>query len=568
MRLKLSSSLSDSEIPGHIYWVILSRLVTFGFLFAASILFLSDNDVLYKVMIVYGILAIGFLVYLFFTKSRLNDTLFKLIIAVQLIFEFAIESILINHAGGNFSPLIVLYLLSIVSATLAYGLLGTMLAATVAGFFYAAPIVFDFSRYFPGILEANQLTRMGFSSDEVFYTVFLHLCIFYLIAFISGYVAENQIKVSRQLRKIKLETDEILENMSSGMVSVDSSGKLNHFNKAAGDILGINHKLAKGASYKSVFLNKYPELYYKIELAITTGYTESRGEIEITVNGERLPLGISTSVLRGDDNEIRGVTAVFQNLAEVKLMEKRLRDADRMATIGKLSAGIAHEIRNPLASISGSVEVLKSSLELSDDQDKKLLELIIKESSRLNEILTEFLSFARIRSNPEGQTDIGPVIDEVLVLADSHPERRPNVEIVYKRPNGSVVGRGGPDIYKQLLWNLIINSFQALKDVGGKIQISLAQYIEKNGKVWSKLTIADNGPGMPPKIRENIFDPFYSTKTDGTGLGLAIVKRIVEALEGKIEYDTGESGTVFEIYLPVDAYPISSKHVNQEIKSI
>ncbi len=550
MRLIPLISHQNTEIPGRFYWIVLSRIITYGFLFAASALFLSSNAVLYKILIIYGILAISLLLYLFFTKAGHNLRILKVVIAIQLVFEFAIESILINHVGGNFSPLIVLFLLSIVSATLVYGLSGTMLAATVAGLFYAAPIVYDFSGLLPGILESNQLARMGFSSDEAFYTIFLHLCMFYLIAFISGYVAENQISASKQLRKIKLETDEILENMSSGMVTVDVFGRLIYFNKTAGDILQVNHKLAKGASFKSIFLKKFPELYYKIELAMSTGYIEHRSEISITVENEKIPLGISTSVLRDESNEIRGVITVFQNLRESKQMEKRLRDADRLATVGKLSAGIAHEIRNPLASISGSVEVLKTSLQLTDEHDKKLLELILKESSRLNHILTEFLSFARIKSNPEINTEIGPVIDEILVLAKSHPSYKENIELKYNRPKDPVRGRGGPDMYKQLLWNLILNSFQAIGDNGGAIIITCKKVIEKNGKFTTRLSFRDTGPGIPPNIRARIFDPFFSTKSDGTGLGLAIVKRIVESLEGKIEFDTDDAGTTFDILLP------------------
>lgn len=551
--MKLTRSTSSTEISGRINWIILARLATYGFIFGASLVFLQTNDLFYKILIAYGVLAIGFLIYLFFTKHNLNIKPLKVIIGVQFVLEFAIESVLVNHAGGDFSPLIMLFILSIVSATMVYGLMGTMLAATAAGLFYALPILHDFSMILPGILEANELTRMGLSSDVAFYTIFLHLCLFYMIAFISGYMAERQIFASRQLRTIKLETNEILENMSSGMITVDSYGKLTHFNKAAGDILGINHLLAKRASYKSIFLKKFPELYYKIELAMSTGYTEQRSEIEIKVDNETIPLGISTSILRGDNGEIRGVIAVFQNLAEVKIMEKRLRDADRLATIGQLSAGIAHEIRNPLASISGSVEVLKNSLELSDNQDKKLLELIIRESSRLNEILTEFLNFARIKSSPDITTDIGPVIAEVLALVESHPEHRPNIKIEYARPAESIHGRGSSDMYKQLLWNLVLNSLQAIGERRGTVKISCSRHIEKSGKIWARIVVADNGPGIPPNIRDKIFAPFFSSKTDGTGLGLAIVYRIVESLEGKIEFDTDDDGTSFTIMIPSES---------------
>ena len=351
MTLKLTSIEFSSGLTGRILWIILSRLAIYGLLFASYIIFLPHYGLIYQLLIVYGVLAIGFLLYMLILDYKPDSRLLKFVIGAQILFEFAYEAILVNNVGGNFSPLLVLFILSIVSVTLVYGLIGTLLAATVAGLFYASPIIFDLSKLLPGIFETTQLNKMGLSSDETFYTVFLHLCLFYFIAFISGYMAENLLFTSRELRKIRLETDEILENMRSGMITVDSLGKIIYFNKAAGDILNINSRLAKRAPFRSVLLKSFPELYYKIELALVTGYVESRGEIEIRMKNNTIPLGISTSILRGEDNEIRGVIAVFRNLAEVKLMEKRLRDADRMAVIGQLSAGIAHEIRNPLSSI-------------------------------------------------------------------------------------------------------------------------------------------------------------------------------------------------------------------------
>ncbi len=570
MKLKLTSLEFSSGLTGRIIWVILSRLAIYGLLFTTYIIFLPHYGLVYHLLITYGILAIGFLLYVVIFNYKLDDRLLKFVIGVQILFEFAYEAILVNNVGGNFSPLLLLFILSIVSVTLIYGLIGTLLAATVAGLFYASPIIFDLSSLFPGIFETTQLHKMGFSSDEAFYTVFLHLCLFYLIAFISGYVAENLFFASKELQKIRLETDEILENMHSGMITVDNLGNIVYFNRSAGDILNVDPLLAKRAKFKSVLLRKLPELYYKIELALKTGYVESRGEVEIKVENKTIPLGISTSVLKGENSEIRGVIAVFQNLSEIKLMEKKLRDADRMALIGQLSAGIAHEIRNPLTSISGSVEVLKDSLEIEDSQDKKLLDLIIKETARLNTILTDFLSFARITCVPGARTNLVPIINEVILLAKSHPDFKDKVTIEYKHSDRPVYGRGSPDHYKQLLWNLILNSAQAIRSVltdadgWGKISIDCDRYIQPNGKVWTRLSIRDNGPGIPPNLQERIFNPFFSTKSNGTGLGLAIVARIVESLEGKIEFDTGPDGTVFNIYLPPEAERvIMTKELNQ-----
>jgi len=519
-------------------------------------------------LIVYGVLAIGFLLYILAFNRQPNDGLMKTVIGMQILFEFAFEAILVNRMGGNFSPLLVLFILSIVSATMVYGLAGTLLAATIAGLFYAAPIAYDLSKLLPSIFETAHIRSMGISSDEAFYTVFLHLCLFYLIAFISGYMAENLLFASKELRKIRLETDEILENMHSGMITVDALGKIIYFNKSAGNMLDILPRTAKGSDYKTVLINRYPEMYYKIELALDTGYIESRGEIEINIRGQSIPLGISTSILKGEKGEIRGVIAVFQNLFEVKLMEKRLRDADRMAAIGQLSAGIAHEIRNPLAAISGSVEVLKDSLAPDNQQDKTLLDLILTESSRLNRILSEFLNFARIVSIPGKQANIIPVINDVIQLCQSHHAFKKGIEIDFAPSRPSVMARGDADIFRQLLWNLLLNSAQAIGSAGGQIKISCDLHVETGGKVWTRLSIGDNGPGIPPNIRDKIFSPFFSTKTDGTGLGLAIVSRIVESLEGKISFDTGEWGTAFHIFLPPEAdKSLPVKEISRALRS-
>ncbi|NLI16498.1 MAG: PAS domain-containing protein [candidate division Zixibacteria bacterium] len=567
MKINFTSIEYSSGLSGRLFWIILSRLIIYGLLFTAYLMFLPSSGIFYTMLIAYGILAIGFLLYVLAFNRRPNENLLKIVIGLQILFEFAFEAILVNRVGGNFSPLLVLFILSIVSTTMVYGLVGTLIAATVAGLFYAAPILYDFSKVMPGVFAASHIRLMGISSDEAFYTIFLHLCLFYLIAFISGYMAENLLFASKELHKIRLETDEILENMRSGIITVDASGRIIYFNKSAGDILGVSPEMVRHADYKNVLLAKFPELYYKIEIALTTGYFENRSEILVAGGDRTIPLGISTSVLKEEKGEIRGVIAVFQDLEEVKQMEKRLRDADRMAAIGQLSAGIAHEIRNPLAAISGSVEVLKDSLKPENEQDKILLDLILKESSRLNRILSEFLSFAKISGMPGQQTDLVPVIDEVIQLSRSHPDFKEGLTIDFTPPLQPAMARGDSDIFKQLLWNLLINAAQALGEAPGKITINCDTFVEPGGKVWTKLTVKDNGPGIPPNIRDRVFTPFFSTKSDGTGLGLAIVSRIVESLEGKIVFDTGEWGTKFTILIPPDAdKSMTNNKINQAVK--
>ncbi len=551
MNLKFKSTSLSLGPSGRFFWIVISRLVIYGALFAAYLIYLPTHGIFYQLLIVYGILAIGFLLYVLAFNRRPDERLVRFIVGLQTVFEFAFEAILVNRVGGNFSPLLVLFMLTIVSSSMIYGLVGTLISATIAGLFYAAPIVWRLSELIPGIFPDNQIGISGIGSDEAFYTVFLHLCLFYLVAFISGYLAENYLFASRELHKVRLETNEILENMHSGLITVDEQGNIVYFNRAAGNILNLVPGEARRRHYGELFLKRYPELYYKIDLALSTGYAESRGEIEIRTGEATVPLGISTSILK-DDERTRGVIVVFQNLSEAKLMERRLRDADRMASIGQLSAGIAHEIRNPLAAISGSVEVLRDSLKFECEDERRLFDLILKESARLNRILTDFLSFAKATGNIESRSELAGAIKEVVDLARAHPQFNQNIVFEIRDAGKAVYARGTQDLHRQLLWNLVLNSIQAIGKRDGVIRIETGLHVETGGRVWTKLEIADSGCGIPPNIRPHIFKPFYSTKSDGTGLGLAIVWRIVESLEGKIGFDTGEWGTKFTILIPPD----------------
>jgi two-component system sensor histidine kinase PilS (NtrC family) len=291
----------------------------------------------------------------------------------------------------------------------------------------------------------------------------------------------------------------------------------------------------------------------KILTALQTGRAEIRAEINIRHPKKGIiPIGISSSVLPDELGHTRGVIAIFQDLTEAKKLEARLRASDRLAAVGRLAAGIAHEIRNPLASISGSVEVLKDDLCLTDGDDLRLLELILKESSRLNTILTDFLNFARVSRSSSGKSNLSSAILEVVSLYTTHQQSGKAIRITHDIHLPNIMVMGSEDQIKQILWNLILNASQALEEDGDEIHISTGSMQANDGSQMVRLEVADNGPGILPDIREKIFDPFFSTKDDGTGLGLPIVARIVDCLGGRIELDSSpEWKTVFVVYLPI-----------------
>jgi two-component system sensor histidine kinase PilS (NtrC family) len=379
----------------------------------------------------------------------------------------------------------------------------------------------------------------------------LHLCLFYFCAFISGYLAENLFAASRELKKIRLETDEILEQMHSGLMTIDVLRRIVYFNRAAGEILGVAYRGAKGKTIDILFHPGLVNLSQKISAVLASRQSDLRSEINIQ-HPDRgdIPLGLSLTVLTGDKGDPRGVIAIFQDLTEAKKLDARLRASDRLAAVGRLAAGIAHEIRNPLASISGSVEFLKDGLHLEGD-NLRLLELILKESSRLSTILNDFLNFARVTRLNSGKCDLAAVIFEVIALASSHGRIPKSIRVLSSLHRPNIPVTGSEDQIKQILWNLLLNSAQAVDPEKGMLLIATDEDRGPQTAASVRLMVADNGSGIPENIREKIFEPFFSTKADGTGLGLPIVARIVDCLGGRIELDsTPDWKTRFCICLP------------------
>jgi len=253
------------------------------------------------------------------------------------------------------------------------------------------------------------------------------------------------------------------------------------------------------------------------------------------------------------------VIAIFQDITEAMRLEEKIRTADRLAAVGELSAGIAHEIRNPLASISGSVEVLSDELTVTEE-NRGLLDLIIKETGRLNRIVTDFLNYARVGPSLLSKVDLSRLVDEVIEIAKKHPSFEESM--IIKRLFSSKVRYvlGEENQIKQIVLNLLVNAMESMQGRWGEISITdktldqLDQFYFKEEEPqetdWVPLAIVDEGKGMSDEQKEKIFLPFYSGKRNGTGLGLAIVLRLVNNLGGRIEFRSEKGrGSAFVVYL-------------------
>jgi two-component system sensor histidine kinase PilS (NtrC family) len=401
---------------------------------------------------------------------------------------------------------------------------------------------------------------------------YLHMVLFVLTGLLSGYISQHILHNGEQLadrdkqiRQIQLDTDSILMNMSSGLVVIDMEGEVLSLNPSAMNIL----KLDKDERYKGkavdIVLRHMPVLASELEFVLESGMPRKRHEVELANrDGSLLPLGISISLLKDESGETSGVIAIFQDLTEVKEMREKMRLADRMAAVGELSAAIAHEVRAPLASICGSIEMLKGEFELSGD-NAELMDLIIRESDRLDRIITDFLEYARLRKPSFTPTDMDKCLWETTLLLKHAPNVSHNAKIHFDRETPGARIYADEEQIRQVLLNLGINACQAIGREG-TLTISLNKVVTRlseNGhkEECVRIDFENDGPEIPEEVLPHVFEPFYTTREGGTGLGLAIAARIVESHSGLIKVRSAiKENTVFSVILPVYSIRADDDH--------
>ena len=533
-------------------WFLPLRLVTFVILFAVVVFWIDYPGFLHLPLILYSVFTLGFTLLLAFDRRHKLRMMSASVIALQFLLEIVIESGIIFTTGSINSPFSALFLLTIVSAALAYRLVGTLVVASLVSLAYTFIIWLHSSEPGEPVFFPDALKNIVSAQDTVFYSIFLHLLIFYLIAFISGYLAERLetrdrqlADTSRALKQAQLETDDILRHLNSGLLTVDAGGRIIFFNPAAERILGYREEEVKGMRCDEVFAERMPDLACDLLDGLRCVASHPRREIAVrTAEQQLIPLGLSTSILNDEGGGLRGVIAIFSDLTDAKRMESKVRAADRLAAVGELSASIAHEIRNPLAAISGSVEVLNNELRLQGE-NARLMQLIVKESHRLSRILSEFLQYARIDRPAYNKVELCHLINEVLQILHHHSSFRRDIRLDFESDGSIAYVVGDEDLIKQLLLNLAVNALEALEEKGDELTFRLA--VDPVGRIV-ELYVQDNGPGIAAEHKKQVYQPFFSTKKQGTGLGLAIVHRICSAMKVDVSFDSQlDHGTTFRL---------------------
>jgi two-component system sensor histidine kinase PilS (NtrC family) len=530
-------------------WFLSLRLTTYVLISGIVIFWMRYPDLLSFPFFAYSLLTL-MLPTLFIVKRWLDiRLLLKTIPIIQIVFEVIVEMGIIYITGNINSAFVGLFILTIISSALATSLAGTLGIASFVSVSYSFVVWFGLALGGEPGSSSRALETIFSSEDAAFYNIFLHILTFFLVAFISGYLVER-LKVrdreladtSQALRQAKLETDDILKHLNSGLLTIDREGKVIFFNRAAEEILGYPEAEARGRDFRDIFSERMPRLVENLHNVLTSRKRLPRSELQIrNGQGRTMPIGISTSLLLDAQAGIRGVIAIFQDLSETKKLEEKIRAADKMAAVGELSAAIAHEIRNPLAAISGSVEVLHSELSV-EGENERLMDLIVHESNRLNNILSDFLLYARRPRSAFTKVELCHLVGEVIEVVKHHPSYHDEIGVAITANDPCVYVYGDEDQIKQIFINLIVNAYEALEGDSGKITINIKK-TDSDGVI---VEIGDNGPGMPGGVSSRIFDPFYSTKKSGTGLGLAIVQRLAGNLDIDLSFRSEpDKGTAF-----------------------
>ncbi|MBZ5722619.1 MAG: PAS domain-containing protein [Acidobacteriia bacterium] len=501
-------------------WLVKVRIIILTFLLAIELLIarLTPSPLpvwlfVTTILLWYAISVFYLLLLSFWQEHRLQCLL-------QVLTDLALVTLVVYITGGVDSSLNVLYPLVIIVACMLLPRSWAYLTAALAFILYG--MVLELT-YF-GLVPSYSTTRPGLGALQaiILINLFAYLAVAYLTGLLAAKLRQVDVKLrytSGALEDLQALHENIIQAISGGLITTALDGHITLVNAAAQKQLERPEEELLGQPIQQVFLDPLPQV----------GSERAHGEVRfVAPNTFRRTFRVMVSPLTVSEQETVGYVYTFDDLTEMRRLEREVRMQDRLAAVGRLAAAIAHEIRNPLTSIAGSVSMLSGIPDLSPEH-RQLLQIVTRESERLNSIITDFLAYSRGKQYRFSRVDLLLLLEDTLTLLQ-HRLVTENTGIRIERryaPKQAFTLADGDKI-KQVFWNFCENAVRAMKD-GGTLAIS----VETIGDDW-QISFADTGPGISPQLTEKIFEPFQSQFEGGTGLGLAIVYQIVQAHEGKV----------------------------------
>ncbi len=465
-------------------------------------------------------------------------------VRVQFLLDALLITWLVWQTGDLTSPYITLYIVLIGVASV---FLNSRLTLLIAGFCVCLFTILSFSVAY-SLIDSFGATPEFYRVVQI---VSFHNVAFLIVGLLASKLSDRRTsgeklkETTKTLANLRVLHERIVESIHSGLITTDLDGKIYTFNHAAEEITKCKVGEMTGRSIYSIFGDVKMEIAASLEASENSEFLPRLETDFITKNNLLVKIGYSASPLFSEDGEKTGIVITFQDLTEIRTMEDNIRRKDRLAAVGRVAAGLAHEIRNPLGAMRGAIQVLESQT-APDSSQAKLMDIILRESDRLNNIITNFLTYARPRVSNFSEIDVREAISDTIMLLKHSPDILDGHELEAEFPDIPVTIFADSTQLKQIFWNLARNAIQAMPD-GGTLKIK----VQNPSSSRIRILFEDTGCGMSPEQVEQLFEPFSDSTTGGTGLGLSIVYQIVRDHNGTINVRSLENqGSTITIELP------------------
>ncbi len=584
---------STGDLKAWLQWVIKIRFVIITLVFAIEYAVrqlvptpVNPFSIRYMgvAVVLWYVLALFYLLYNQLSRDYLLQA------HLQMYSDILIITGIVHFTGDLESSYFPLYLLVIILASILLPRAQAFVVAGVSFICMASLLEFTYlPSLFPRLARHSSALRLlataspgAVDPGTLQVKIGVSLCGFFAVAYLASYLAENLRETGAELRdktgqvaSLQAINENIIQSMRGGLITTDLTGAITEINPAGAAILGRKPPEVRGKPIAAVLPIEVPGPVALTTSVGTSGSgaphheagTRMLGSVgvdssasltrrELTYQhpgGKQRILGMSVSPLIVPGKGTAGAIYTFQDVTGEKQREAEYRAKDRMATLGRLSAAIAHEIRNPLASIAGSVKLLGSLASLDEDQ-AKLIAIVSRESDRLNKLISDFLIYARPQRFEFSEVELVNLLEETLLLLEHHPLFRPSYRVVRQFPSHRVLARVDADKLRQVFWNICDNSLKAMPE-GGTLTVGIedrhgtAAQEATNG--YLRVKFSDTGVGFTKEQLEKLFEPFQPGFSNGTGLGLAIVYQVIEGHRGHFRVDSEPGkGSRFIIDLP------------------
>ena len=473
--------------------------------------------------------------------------------------HFALDSLLVSAGvyltGGVNSLFTTLYALPILSASTVQLRRGGLRMAALSAMLFVGLVAAQYVAAREVLVLPFVPVPGGLPAPSIaLYTVVLNVFGFFAVALLAGSLAERVRRADVRLEEVTSEIADlqafnqfVIDSLLSGLATADAQNRLLTFNRSAMTITGLTGEPPIGHQATEV-MQLDPSAIETLDEDLQRRRSKRMDYQFARANGTVIDIGLSVARLPLPDGS-HGFLYTFQDVTEMKRYERAARMQQRLAAVGEMAAGIAHEIRNPLASMSGSMQMLRQELALSGDQ-AQLMDIVLKESDRLNQTIKSFLAYARPQKAEVTRLDLGTLVRETAMLLRNSPDVGERHAVAVSLPDGEVPVEGDESQLRQILWNLATNGLRAMRD-GGELRLSARNEPPNGGSGYAVLEISDHGVGMSAEELDDIFQPFRGSFGQGTGLGLAIVHRIVTDYGGRVDVRSVPGrGTTFAVRFP------------------